>query len=417
MASKYFKEFRSVRLYLINISLVVTLVITAIYLGIYIRNSRLLIDTVKDQADSYYDLIVTARKWNASYGGVYVEKKGNVESNAYLKQIGKDPDIKAEDGRVFTLRNPAMMTHEISDLAMKEGHVRFHLCSLKLINPSNAPDAFETSALRQFEKGKKELWTVDRTGREPVFRFMGPLYVEQACLKCHEQQGYSVGEVRGGISIEIPLGMYDQRMKKDKWVIIGLSLFTLSLVLSTMYMMTSQLARKLFSAQERIKEISITDELTGLRNRRFIMGRLHEEYQRAIRTGETLGVMMLDLDHFKNINDTFGHSFGDLVLKTVSARMTAHVREYDMVGRIGGEEFLVVYPGVSPDGLVGLAERIRDAIGSGSISDGKNDIAVTSSIGVTLMTAEDGSPDVLLARADSALYKAKESGRDRVVVM
>ena len=127
----------------LNLCLVISLVVVGIYLGIYLRNNRLLLDSVKQQAQSYFDLIVRVRRWNSRSGGIYVEKKDGVVSNPYLRDMGIDPDVIARDGRVFTLRNPALMTKEISNIFSEHNGVQFHITSLQLVNKENAPDAFE----------------------------------------------------------------------------------------------------------------------------------------------------------------------------------------------------------------------------------------------------------------------------------
>jgi diguanylate cyclase (GGDEF)-like protein len=163
--------------------------------------------------------------------------------------------------------------------------------------------------------------------------------------------------------------------------------------------------------------VAITDELTGLRNRRYIVERLEEEFQRAKRTGRPLSLIMLDIDHFKKINDAHGHLFGDVVLRVVSTRMKETLRKHDLIGRVGGEEFLIICPESSLEDTVVVAERIRRIIHGETISDGVREAAVALSAGVTMLMASDRSSDTLFSRADTALYKAKERGRNRVVVL
>ncbi len=175
------------------------------------------------------------------------------------------------------------------------------------------------------------------------------------------------------------------------------------------------LVKKLNETQMHLKLMSITDELTGLRNRRYIMERLEEEFQRARRSGRPLSLMMLDIDHFKQVNDTNGHLFGDIVLRVVSMRIKSHLRRHDLVGRVGGEEFLVVSPDSALDDTIMVAERIRKVVNDEAICDGVREVSVALSAGVTMMRENDTSVDILFSRADTALYKAKEEGRNRVV--
>jgi diguanylate cyclase (GGDEF)-like protein len=145
------------------------------------------------------------------------------------------------------------------------------------------------------------------------------------------------------------------------------------------------------------------------------MEQLESEYQRAVRTGTALSLILIDIDHFKKVNDTYGHAFGDVVLKAVSRDLRESLRAYDLLGRIGGEEFLIASPGSTLDDAAALAERIRVKIGRETISDSARSITVTVSAGVTSLSRQDEKTDVLLARVDEALYRAKQEGRDRVI--
>jgi diguanylate cyclase (GGDEF)-like protein len=175
-----------------------------------------------------------------------------------------------------------------------------------------------------------------------------------------------------------------------------------------------KLVKKLSEAQMHLKQISITDELTGLRNRRYIFERLDEEFERARRSGHPLSLIMLDIDHFKRINDTYGHLFGDLVLQATAARIKLSLRKHDLVGRIGGEEFLVICPDSSNADTLVVAERIRAVVNDAVISNEVHEIQVALSAGVTDLKDADRSFEKLFSRADSALYLAKEQGRNRV---
>jgi diguanylate cyclase (GGDEF)-like protein len=127
--------------------------------------------------------------------------------------------------------------------------------------------------------------------------------------------------------------------------------------------------------------------------------------------------MMLDIDHFKQVNDANGHLFGDIVLRVVSMRIKSHLRRHDLVGRVGGEEFLVVSPDSGLDDTIMVAERIRKVVNDEAICDAVREVSVALSAGVTTMRENDTSVDILFSRADTALYKAKEEGRNRVVAL
>jgi len=171
---------------------------------------------------------------------------------------------------------------------------------------------------------------------------------------------------------------------------------------------------QLLEAQHALEILACTDALTGVMNRGAILVDLEQEAARARREGVPLGLGMLDIDHFKLVNDSYGHATGDEVLREVVRRVLGVMRPYDSFGRFGGEEFLVLVPASGGKDLRDVLERVRSAVGSAPIVVHGHEIGVTVSIGGA--TADGGSADGLIARADDALYTAKKQGRDRVVL-
>ena len=179
------------------------------------------------------------------------------------------------------------------------------------------------------------------------------------------------------------------------------------------------LERSLREANEDIKLLSITDSLTQVYNRGYVMTRLPEEVGRAKRYNHVLSIIMCDIDHFKEINDSFGHLAGDVVLKSVSKSLTDGIRnDVDWLARYGGEEFLIVLSETGTVGAMAVAERLRKALADKTVYWEKQDIHTTASFGVvTYDPARDGlaSPENLIRRVDQYLYQAKEAGRNLVV--
>ncbi len=171
---------------------------------------------------------------------------------------------------------------------------------------------------------------------------------------------------------------------------------------------------KLRDANDKLRHIATTDELTDLTNRRAAMERLQEYWVSADRHNDSLACVMLDIDRFKNVNDSFGHAIGDLVLKETAGVLRREARTEEQVCRIGGEEFLVLCPRTSETSAAVVAERLRLGIESHTINADDQSLGVTVSLGVAQRTPEMRSPDDLLAAADRALYAAKKSGRNRV---
>ncbi|MBP7125008.1 diguanylate cyclase [Myxococcota bacterium] len=166
-----------------------------------------------------------------------------------------------------------------------------------------------------------------------------------------------------------------------------------------------------------LREMAERDALTGLFNARALHKRLQEEQERVHRYGEIVSLVMIDLDHFKDVNDTWGHLVGDAVLREVGMTLRRTVRQGDFVGRYGGEEFLVIAPGTPEEGAVRLAERLRASVESIAIPAGpETSLRQTISLGVaTGRRGEEASLQEVLRRADECLYRAKRDGRNRVL--
>ena len=408
-----FKYFEYAKLFVVTLCAVVAFIVAGIFAVLYTRTTTLMYERVREQAATYADLIMHTKMWNYDYGGVYVEKRRGVDSNSYLRQLGVNPDVKVEGGRTFTIRNHAIMIEEISQRSEHQDEVSFRIVSPRPIDPHNMPDELEKAAFDRFARGEREWHTLEGKDK-PSFRYLQPLYVEPSCLECHVSQDYRTGDVIGAISITIPMDSYIQATRSNKILIIAAAAVTICLLLSLICVLTWRLVVKLDEVQKRLKKLASTDELTGLRNRRHIMKRLEEEFERAGRTQEPLCLMMLDIDHFKRINDTYGHPFGDLVIKHVARRLQDATRRYDLIGRFGGEEFIVISPGTTAEEAMLLGERLRTMVSQEPIGDGEKEVAITVSAGFSLARSGDRNSETLLKRADEALYRAKQGGRNRV---
>ncbi len=179
----------------------------------------------------------------------------------------------------------------------------------------------------------------------------------------------------------------------------------------------SNLALALHNAltYDQMERLAAVDPLTGIYNRRFGMTRLREEYVRAVKQNGTLGILMLDIDRFKQVNDTYGHMVGDRVLQAIASSARNQLREGDLLVRLGGDEFMVVLLGANKKDLAEIGETIRRQISEKRISYGQQDINVTVSIGGASFPEFDAKDEEdLIEAADRALYEVKESGRNRV---
>ena len=164
-------------------------------------------------------------------------------------------------------------------------------------------------------------------------------------------------------------------------------------------------------------ELAVTDQLTGLHNRRYMTGQLDSLVKRAVMGGEPVSALLIDIDFFKKINDTFGHDIGDEVLREFALRLASNVRAIDLPCRFGGEEFVVVMPDTQLGDALRIAERIRNHVAGSPFKVGptKEQLTVTISVGVSATLGADDTPEALLKRADQGVYQAKASGRNAVV--
>jgi diguanylate cyclase len=195
-------------------------------------------------------------------------------------------------------------------------------------------------------------------------------------------------------------------------VTIGRCMF-LGIFSSSLKASLYQSGLKLKEAYKRIEELAELDELTGSFNRRCIMRMLDEEVTRSARSGSPCSIALIDLDHFKRVNDTYGHPTGDEVLRTFAITMFANIRSVDRFGRYGGEEFLLVLPDMPNEGAVPAMDRLRAIVADLDWSAFSPGLKVTLSAGVATLKPDE-TTDSFLARADSALYTAKAQGRNRI---
>jgi diguanylate cyclase (GGDEF)-like protein len=188
------------------------------------------------------------------------------------------------------------------------------------------------------------------------------------------------------------------------------------LLMANMFAEQVSLSLANIQLREALRNQSIRDPLTGLYNRRYLEETMERETRRAVRAEQGLGVMMLDLDHFKKFNDTYGHDAGDTVLRETALFLLKSVRAEDIVCRFGGEEFIVILPVADLKTTQARAERIRSRLREMTVlHQGQSLGMVTASIGVAELPQHGTSPQVLIVAADAALYRAKKEGRDRVM--
>lgn len=410
-------NFTFVRKFILVATVVITIFIGLIFLGFNMRAEELTISVIHQQAKSLFNQMVLVRRWVTMHGGVYVKVRPGVDPNPYLTTLpGLKVNIFDESGQQYTLRNPGVVTREISELSNKASGYSFHISSLQPVNPkTNTPDDFEKNSLKQFENGSLEAFTIEQRPEGAVYRYMAPLYYESTCSRCHSNQGYSIGDIRGGISVTIPMKDVYSKMHNNRLYTVGAALLVLVLLLATLTYISVRFMRALKESELKLVEMAATDSLTGLLNRRAGMMRIEEELSRQKRSGKLISCLMLDIDYFKKINDTYGHQAGDMVLAEFAVMLRHSLRKHDIICRYGGEEFMVLLPETALDSAIATAEKICGYTNKNNIKYRDTTIMVTVSVGVAQLQLGE-SVDSLIWRADEALYHAKSSGRNCVKV-
>lgn len=542
------------------------------------------------QAKIAYEKDLIYRRWNAEHGGVYAPVTEDTQPSPYMADI-PERDIKTKSN-TLTLINPDYMFRQAHEMAFEESSVLGHMTSLNPTSDETAPDPWETDALRAFERGEKEVGSIQVIAGKEYMRLMLPLYAEEGCMQCHAKQVSGVGDIRGGLSVAVPLrplkiiesrrlvnfltgiifiwlvGMTGiviagrrlvrsdseckvaevrlvrqhnelQIMNNDLQIInsemealnsissavnqtidlgellniilntiTGLELFnverkggifikegdrlnlvahighskgflddhkhikigeclcgkaaktgqiiismnsendhdhsnryhgmtphghiivplkTMNGIIGVLCLYTpadidikkhkidllqsigNQIGAAIENSRlyEETKALSLHDPLTGLANRRMMQIVFGRNLARAKRLKGPLSIIMLDVDHFKKYNDTYGHAKGDEILVKVANILLKETREIDLVARYGGEEFFIMIPEADLTTACEVAERIRSAV--------ESMMDVTISFGVSSYSAGMEEDD-LIKKADSALYQAKNKGRNRVEV-
>lgn len=517
---------------------------------------RQALEIATTQGRDIFRIIEAMRLWNARHGGIYVLQSESSPPNPYLDVPERDPITLS--GKHLTMLNPAYMSRQVADTILEQTGFRVHLTSLKPINPENKADFWEAEVLNSFERGVRERAEIFRDSTRQV-RYMAPLVTQQACLACHQKQGYKVGDIRGGISVSfsaLPIEASIAPHRRDLIASHAVALLLLSAL--SIYVLvrvrrhteslegareaqerlveqrTAELRREAIDrrqaesqlrhlvsassngifgvdatgrcvfcnptalrllnvaendsligsdslaffgrdnpelavrlrrslAGETVHEENVVfkggdgnafpielrldpiiaegelsgvvatfsditerqkkqleiwrqanfDHLTGLPNRQLFRDRFERALVNESRNGGHLAVLFIDLDGFKPVNDTFGHSAGDAVLAEVGRRILASVRESDIAARLGGDEFAVVLTeSGGQDNVAVLARKLLHALARPYVlARGQAD--VSASIGVALFPEDGQDTDTLLKVADQAMYGAKEAGRRR----
>jgi diguanylate cyclase (GGDEF)-like protein len=258
---------------------------------------------------------------------------------------------------------------------------------------------------KSIREGRVVLSEVPENGASPCEHIRAEAPYLSICMPLFNQKKVlgMINLISTGIGQELLPGEYDQMV--ENWQLLSKSIADqLALALDNMIL------------REKLQDLSVRDSLTGLFNRRYMEETLTREFMRAERSNNPVGIIILDVDFFKKVNDTYGHEAGDLVLVELARLLSVSIRKGDVVCRYGGEEFLLVLPTTSMSKTIERAETIRAKVEKLKIQHNKQTLQVTASLGTAVFPDHGSSPDEVVKVADDALYRAKEEGRNRAAL-
>jgi diguanylate cyclase (GGDEF)-like protein len=369
-----------------------------------------ILTVARTSAEISYNKDLIYRRWVSKQGGVYVLVSEMTPANPYLKVPNRD--IKTPHGLLLTLVNPAYMTRQVNEMAMEMSGFQGHITSLNPIRPENRPDSWEAESLKIFERGEKETNSVQMLSGKEYFRFMRPFVTEKSCLKCHAVQGYKEGDIRGGISVSIPMEPL-RTIERSRRVELSLAhgflwiMGMIGIVVGTRRLRSQTLLRE--KLEEELFILSINDPLTGLYNRRGFLSLAEQQLKLSDRNKRGVQLYFADLDGLKSINDTLGHEEGDKALSEVAAVLKETFRTSDIIARMGGDEFAVLAIDTTEVNYETFTTRLQSLIDTRN-NQGNRRYRLSISLGCSYYDPENPcSLNELIARADKLMYEQKQN--------
>jgi len=400
---KHSSKKRSTLLYLSSITLLISLMVLSTFMGFSYRTDAMFDNQLLEEARAFKSQVSLMRQWVWDHGGVYVSPN----KDRLPRQLTTDQGLELRQ------LNPSEVTQQLSRLSHKKGIVQFTSTSLAPLNPQNAADKFEQTGLVRLQQGEKEVFDFAMLDNQLVFRYMTPVKTRKSCLNCHTGGDYQAGRIDSALSFTIPAQTSQQRKQTNRFWMIVSGIAVILLVGLTIWFLSRRFISQLEQADDQLQRYAAEDMLTGLLNRRMGMELLQAELARCERKKKHLSLMLLDIDHFKKINDTMGHQAGDDGIRSLAEVMTHSLRDYDIAFRYGGEEFIAILPDEDAQKALLVAERLRLAVENNRIDTVEEQtLSYTVSIGVAeFSTGMDVK--TLIAHADAALYQCKKGGRNQ----
>jgi len=379
-----------------------------------LRQSILVV--ARTSAEISYNKDLIYRRWVSKQGGVYVPVSEMTPANPYLKVPNRD--IRTYHGLSLTLVNPAYMTRQVNEMAMEMSGFQGHITSLNPIRPENRPDPWEKEALKTFERGTKETGSIEMTSGTEYFRFMRPFVTEKSCLKCHAVQGYKEGDIRGGISVSIPMEPL-RAIERSRTIELTLAhsfLWMIGLIgigAGTRRLWSQTLQRE--KLEEELLSLSVSDALTGLHNRRGFLSLVEQQLKLSDRNKRGVQLYFADLDGLKWINDTLGHVEGDKALIEAATVFKDTFRTSDIVARLGGDEYAALAIDITENDPEIFTDRLQFLIDTRNKQENRK-YKLSISVGYSFYNPENPCTlDELIARADKLMYEQKQKKKDIIL--
>lgn len=293
---------------------------------------------------------------------------------------------------------------DIANALLNVLETRVGVCYVVVTTKNNNQKEYyqKLKILSRVNEQKKEQWNSLINNNPEITSLKGPAIIK------------SLFDIEKKPVIAWPI-IFDNQLNSCTFLVVEPEFSQIYLEEGELFIPHLKLGTKRIMLFSELKEKARIDGLTGLFLKRFFMEKLYSEIERAKRYNTDFYIMMLDIDHFKSINDTYGHLIGDDVLKATATTITSAVRHGDIVGRYGGEEFIVLLPTISQKNVIEIAEKIRKSIKNIVFKENKKTFSITISIGIA-QYVKDMDMDTLIGNADSSLYQAKNSGRDNIVL-
>lgn len=404
--------------FFVALALIVVIFVAMLYVLVFRLDRELVVNQVASDTDQLAAAVQVAWNWNVSHGGVYVldnadgqpapesaKEAGNAE--------GTSPEgTSSEAAPAYRFINHAQMLSEMSEFAGSGVKFDGHLIGVKPNTHRPPRDEWEASVLSKWRTGSAEpTSTLTNPDGNPLYRTMVPLVADAACLQCHRRDGFKVGEAIGAVSLEVPLSAAHAAILKTKLttaLLYGISLLVLLLVISLLVL---RLSSQLKAAYYHIEQTAREDALTGLPNRRAFREFADMQVALSRRHGWPLTLIMMDIDEFKQINDTYGHPKGDEMLKEYARVIRENIRGSDVPCRWGGEEFIILLVNTKMENAVSVWERLRKLFGDIRVEGVPETRTVT--FGVAQFRPDESLED-LVKRADDALLAGKRSGGNTI---